>query len=432
MITDDGSPPDYPSSSIVVVSFNTSAHIEACLLSILELDYPSIEVIVVDNASTDGSVERIRAHFPDVDVTELPANKGFAGAASVGLYMASGDIVATVNPDCILDPGWMSAMVETLRSEGDVGIVGSKILYPDHKTIQHAGGTVSYPLATTEHIGRGELDRGQYDRTREAQFVTGAALAMWRMVGRDLGFFDEEFYPVYFEDVDLCYRARREGMDVIYQPRALAYHTESVTMNRESGLYYTYYHANRLRFVTRHYTPEQVMLDFLPAEAARVSGDMRPEDQRASLSLLDNRPSDTAHTSGGASAVEQRASLDAHVGEVMKLWRVREKPFKSSLPVIGQVVASLRERLNNLSTRWYVKPILQQQVDYNASVARTLREMSRELADLQARVRLGAILTAGLVSSGTRQPPDGMSEEIEALRARVEQLEAELIGVEER
>src|SRR6476661_8617588 len=130
-MTEYNSPPVQPSASIVVVSYNTSAHIGACLLSLLALDYPRVEIIVVDNASTDGSVELIRSRFPDVEVVELPANKGFAGAASVGLFMASGDIVAAVNPDVRLDPGWLAAIAGTLQSRGDVGIVGSKILYPD-------------------------------------------------------------------------------------------------------------------------------------------------------------------------------------------------------------------------------------------------------------------------------------------------------------
>ena len=143
---------------------------------------------------------------------ELPDNKGFAGGASVGLFMASGDIVATVNPDVRLDPGWMRAVVATLAHD-DVGIVGSKILYPDGKTLQHAGGIVHYPLATVDHIGRGETRRRASTIMRKVvSFVTGAALAMRRDVGRHLGFFDEEFFPVYYEDVDLCWRADKEGL----------------------------------------------------------------------------------------------------------------------------------------------------------------------------------------------------------------------------
>src|SRR5688572_21006757 len=181
-MTDDRSSTRKVSASVVVVSYNTAEHIEACLLSLLELDYSSgVEIIVVDNASTDGSAELIKERFPDVELVELPHNKGFAGGASVGLYMASGEIVATVNPDVRLDPHWLSAGCETLQSP-HVGVVGSKIFYPDGHTLQHAGGIVHYPLATTEHIGRGEPDGVEYSHQKTVSFVTGAALAMRRDV----------------------------------------------------------------------------------------------------------------------------------------------------------------------------------------------------------------------------------------------------------
>jgi GT2 family glycosyltransferase len=388
------------STSVVVVSYNTAAHIEACLLSILELDYPQVEIILVDNGSTDESVELVRKRFPDVELVELHDNKGFAGGASVGLYMAGGDIVATVNPDVKLDPDWMAVVVDTLLSDEDIGIVGSKILYPNGKTLQHAGGVVHYPLATTEHTGRGEPDKGQYNQRMDVQFVTGAALAMRREVGRDLQFFDEAFFPVFYEDVDLCIRAEKLGLRVLYQPRAVAYHKESVTLDHTTSLYYSYYHANRLRYIIKHYSPEQVMLDFLPAEAARLSGVMPEEDRKASLHLLNNKLAD--EKAPAEPGIERRwNSIQNHMREVMDGWRVREKPFSSSAPVVGPLVASLRSRMNNLSTRWYVQPILQQQVDYNASVARTLREMSEQLAELQAQVALQSLLTAGLISQNS-------------------------------
>ncbi len=433
-MSDDRTPSQpQPPASIVVVNYNTSACIEGCLRSLLALDYPQVEIIVVDNASTDGSVELVRSRFPQVELVELPDNRGFAGGASVGLFMAGGQIVATVNPDVRLDPGWLSAMAHTLMSGEDVGVVGSKILYPDGRTIQHAGGLVHYPLATTEHIGRGEPDEGQYDRQQVVSFVTGAALAMRADVGRALHYFDEQFYPVYYEDVDLCWRASQEGLRTIYQPRAVAYHEESVTVDRKSDLYYSYYHANRLRFVVKHYTPHQVMLDFLPAEAARIAGDMPAEDRRASLALLDRRPTEAALAppSRPATLPTQRLweQMQTHVDEVMLGWRVREKPFASSLPLAGKLVAWLRERLNNLSTRWYVQPILQQQVDYNASVARALRELSRQLAELQARVALQSLLTANLLSQqSTHTAAEDLSAEVEALRIRLEQLEREVAG----
>lgn len=404
----NGSAAKTPGASVVVVSYNTSAYIGECIEALLALDYPQVEIIVVDNASSDGSIDLIKSRFPQVELVELPENKGFAGGASVGLFMAQGDIVATVNPDVRLDPGWMRAVADTLARE-DVGIVGSRILYPDGVTIQHAGGIVHYPLATTDHIGRGELDRGQYNLEKRVSFVTGAALAMRREVGHLLNFFDEEFFPMYYEDVDLCWRAEREGLQTIYQSQALAYHRESVTVDRKAVRYYGFYHANRLRFVVKNYSPEQLMGDFLPAEAARLTGVMEPEDRKASLSLLDAPYSAEAasapsphHSNAQAQPPtpqplsERWDALQAQVSGVMDGWQVYEKAYGSSKGKARK--GSLRDRLGNIKKRLYLWPVLQKQIDYNAELARTVRELSTQLADVQARLAVQSSLTAALLS----------------------------------
>lgn len=421
----DSMPSSQPFASFVVVSYNTAEHIEGCLLSLLELDYPRSEIIVVDNGSSDGSVELLRSRFPNsrfpnVELVELGENKGFAGASSVGLFMSKGDILATVNPDVQLDPQWMSAVLDAFDAFPDAGVVGGKILYPDRVTLQHAGGLVHYPLATTDHVGRGEVDKGQYDHSRVVSFVTGAALAMRRDVGHSLNFFDESYYPVFFEDVDLCWRAKQEGWRVVYQPRAVAYHNESVTYDRRSSLYYSYFHANRLRFVVKHYTPEQVMLDFLPAEAERLVSDMEREDRKASLSLLDNRlPDGHDNYSNEPNNVIARKwdNLQRQIDEVLGGWQVHEKAHarKPRKGITGKV--------GNLLNRLYTWPTLRKQIDYNASVARSLREISRQLADLQARVAVQSILASGLVS---RQniASSNVYAELDALRSRIEELES--------
>ncbi len=404
-------------ASIVVVSYNTAAYIDACLSSLLELDYPRCEIIVVDNGSEDGSVDLVRSRFPGVEVVELGENRGFAGAVSVGLFMSSGDVLATVNPDVQLNRGWLSSVVETLDVYPDVGIVGSKILYPDRQTIQHAGGIVHFPLGTTEHIGRGEKDRGQYEQAQVVPFVTGAALAVRREVGRALNFFDESFYPVFFEDVDLCRRAEQEGWRTLYQPRAVAYHAESVTYDRHGSLYYSYYHANRLRFVVKHYTPEQVAFDFLPAETARLTGDMPTADRTASLSLLDNRlPSGSPGQSHNhAATVESRLNaLQSHIGEVMGRWQVygRANPRAA-----GRRNRSLQSRLRHLFNRLYLWPTMQRQIEYNAVTARALREISWQLSNLEARTALLSLLLAGLVSKNSNAAA-ALAVELDELRSK--------------
>ncbi|MEO8285838.1 MAG: glycosyltransferase family 2 protein [Chloroflexota bacterium] len=420
MITDSLLQDIFPSASIVVVSYNTSAYIVGCIESLLALDYPRVEIIVVDNASSDGSVELIRGRFPEIDLVELPDNRGFAGGASVGLFMASGEIVATVNPDVRLDPAWLREIAATLARE-EVGIVGSKILYPDGKTIQHAGGVVHYPLATVDHIGRGELDNGQYDTGKAVSFVTGAALAMRRDVGQQLGFFDDEFFPVYYEDIDLCWRADKEGLSTFYQPRAVAYHEETVTLDRKGSLYYSFYHANRLRFVVKHYSPEQVMLDFLPAEAARIAGDLPEEDRKASLGLLDTMQGESMDAAGGPVRLDRKwATIQKHVDETMSGWQVYERAHAKAQQ---RRAKSLAGRVHNLMSRLYLWPTLQKQIEYNASLARTVRELSRQLADVQARVGVQSLLTSGLISRQSGAAAEDISLELEDLRARLEAVE---------
>lgn len=336
--------------------------------------------------------------------------------------------MATVNPDVRLHPNWLLAVAETLGSSS-VGVVGSKIFYPDGKTIQHAGGTVDYPLATTGHIGRGQPDGEQYNHAKQVQFVTGAALAMRRDVGNALGFFDDEYYPVFYEDVDLCWRANNEGLRTIYQPKAVAYHKESITYDRQSSLYYSYHHANRLRFVVKRYSPEQVMLDFLPAEAARVAGDMMPEDRKASLNLLDNRLTDSPGSptqAGEATPIMQTwEHLQGQIKEVLAGWQVYEKAHPRKSRKHG-----MAGRFDNLVKRLYAWPMLKKQIDYNAAAARTLREISHQLADLQARVAVQSMLTSGLVSRQSRASGD-LAAELEALRGRIEQLEGEGSGTQD-
>jgi GT2 family glycosyltransferase len=406
----------------VVVSYNTADHIGDCLESLQALDYPDVEIIVVDNGSADGSVGLIRDRFPRVEIIELHDNRGFAGGASIVLFTAASEILCTVNPDVRLDRSWMRAVAATL-ADPDVGVVGSRVLYPDGKTLQHAGGIVHYPLATTDHIGRGEPDKGQYNLPKRVSFVTGAALAMRRDVGRSLRFFDESFYPLYYEDVDLCWRADKEGLSTIYQPDALAYHKETVTLDRKGSLYYSFYHVNRLRFVVKHYSPEQLMMDFLPAEAARVTGDMELEDRKASLDLLDGGTvAGSSQPQAGAARRpmgEQWEAAKSHVSGVMSGWHVYEKAFGQERKSPG-----VRGRLANLMNRLYLWPVLQKQIAYNADLARTVRELSAQLADLQARVAVQATLSTALFSRQAA-PGEDISTELEDLRARVEGLEIE-------
>src|SRR5205814_5716416 len=122
-------------------------------------------------------------------------------------------------------------------------------------------------------------------------------------------------------------------------------------------------------------------------------------------------------------------TMQAHIAEVMSGWHVYKKSLAPSAPLGGGPLARLRGRLNSLSKRWYVWPIMQRQIEYNASLARTTREISWQLAELQARVGLEALLTAGLVTQAAGGSMEDLSAEIEALRSRMEQLEHDIMRI---
>ncbi|MBI5652663.1 MAG: glycosyltransferase family 2 protein [Chloroflexi bacterium] len=253
--------------SIIILGWNGAAFLENCLRALLEQNQDA-EIVVVDNASTDDSIAVVQKFLPRVQLIRNPANLGFAGGNNVGIRAATGDAIILLNQDTVVHPGWLRALAETF-DDSTIGIVGCKSLYPDARGIQHAGGIVQPGTAQTRHSGWGEQDAGQYDTLTEPDYVTGAAFAIRRAVIERLGGLDENFYPVFYEEVDYCYRARRAGFRVVYQPRAVLHHSETTTFpasyHRAAA-----YQRNRIRFVLRHWDA-RALDDFFAREQHTIA-----------------------------------------------------------------------------------------------------------------------------------------------------------------
>lgn len=421
-----------PLISAVIVTYNSRADIAACLHALQGSDYPCLEMIVVDNASADGTADLVERSFPAVRLVRSGGNLGFGGGNNLAFTQARGDILLVLNPDVRLLPHSLGALAAAFAADAQMGIVGAKLLFPDGRTLQHAGGLVDYPLATTHHLGYGESDGGQYDEASEPPFVTGAALAIRRSAAQVLGGFDAGFFPVYYEDVDLCYRARTAGWRVAYLPTVVGLHRSSASLDPAGETYFRFFHANRLRFVLKHWTTEQLLTDFLPAESARLRGEMPAADRAASLQayhLLHGRAASDSGSlsrlpeSGAATGVKgggyetRLTSVEgglampatAHeelaplIGDLETRWVVREQPFRSSLPLVGPLVARLRAAWNDVATRWYVQPMLQQQVEFNGMVVRTLQALARAIEAQEAVSQATpAILAARLAAMEER------------------------------
>lgn len=244
--------------SVIICSLNGEKVLPACLRAVLESEYSPLEIIVVDNGSTDRTSSVVKEQFPQVKLLRAPRNLGFAGGNNLGIRNAQGDIVVLLNDDTEVTPEWLSGARRAIESLPDWGILGAKLLYPDKKTIQHAGGTI-LPNALTQHIGNGEVDSGQYDTIRRCDYVTGAAFFIRRKLINKIGLLDEGYFPIYFEEVDYCFRARAAGYEVYYVPEIKVLHYESRTTHKLSRGFLYKYHRNRLRFIIKNFTLRQMI-----------------------------------------------------------------------------------------------------------------------------------------------------------------------------
>lgn len=225
---------------IVIPNWNGRDFIGEALHS---LESQSGDIAVVENGSTDGSVEYLEREFPKVILLKQPHNLGFAGGVNVGIRygMQHGyDYIALFNNDAVADSKWLATLINTFHSSPTIGIVTGKLVLIDKKHIDSTGefySTRGMPFPR----GRNEHDKGQYDLPGDVFAATGGASLYRSSLFREIGLFDEDFFA-YFEDVDISFRARLAGWQVSYEPRAVAYHRLSATSS-QLGRKFSYYHS---------------------------------------------------------------------------------------------------------------------------------------------------------------------------------------------
>ncbi len=222
----------HPSVTAVLVNWNGRDVTLECLRSLCKVEYRPFRTIVVDNASSDGSVEAIRSEFPEVEILAQAENLRFAGGNNAGIARAldtGADLVLLLNNDTVVDPAFVAALVERCEAGHDCGMVAPKILYYDSPdTVWFAGGEISFWTGTMKHRGIRELDRGQYDTPRKIDYATGCCILLPAAVIRTVGMLDTAYF-MYSEDADWSMRIRRAGYDIWYEPAARVWHKLSVS-----------------------------------------------------------------------------------------------------------------------------------------------------------------------------------------------------------
>ncbi|UCC63064.1 MAG: glycosyltransferase family 2 protein [Anaerolineae bacterium] len=207
--------------SVIVVNHNGRAHLEACLRSLLQ-DGRDYEIVLVDNASTDGSVAYVARAFPQVRLIRNETNQGFGRGNNAGARWARGEYLAFLNPDTIVEPEWLEALVRALEADPQAGLATAKILLlADGERINTCGNEVHCTgLTLCRGLGMG---RDAFAARSEVGAVSGAAFAVRRQVFEALEGFDEPFF-MYLEDTDLSWRARLAGYRCLYVPQSVVYH----------------------------------------------------------------------------------------------------------------------------------------------------------------------------------------------------------------
>lgn len=209
-------------ASVIIVNYNGRNYLEMYLSSLLSTLTQDDEILLIDNASTDGSAEYVEQAFPQVQVIRNQANRGFGQANNQGARQTAGKHLVFLNPDTRVDPSWLEALVEALEGDPQAGLATSRILLmacPER--INTCGNEIHY-TGLTLCRGMG-MDRDVFDEAGEVDAVSGAAFAVRREVFEELGGFDERFF-LYLEDTDLSWRARLAGYKCLYVPQSIVYH----------------------------------------------------------------------------------------------------------------------------------------------------------------------------------------------------------------
>ena len=253
--------------SIIIVTYNSSKLITPCLDSLYHTEgiVLPFEVIVVDNASSDGTVEMIGKKFQQVRIIENKENKGYGAAVNHGAEIAEGKFLIILNPDTIVSENFLQSLSEFFQTTPDAAIVGCRLIGADG--VQHAScwhdprlWTVLCEMFLPYSVGL-PLVTEKPTTTKTVDMVSGACLAIKRNIFQQLNGFDEQFY-MYYEDSDLCLRARNMGLKVFFHPAISVMHQWGGSTN-DMVLFFSRVYRSKLLFIRKHRSAWQYPVAYL-------------------------------------------------------------------------------------------------------------------------------------------------------------------------
>lgn len=227
-------------TAVVILNYNGEKLLREFLPSVIKHSSPQVRVIVADNGSTDESVVLLKAHFPSVEVIELPANYGFCKGYNEALRQISADIYVLLNSDVEVTQGWLEPILDLFINDPSTVAIQPKILsYRNREKFEYAGAgggfidSLGYPFCRGRIFDYVEKDAGQYNDTTRIFWSSGACMAIRSETFHELGGFDEDFFA-HMEEIDLCWRIHRTGRKVMYCGKSTVYHLGAGTLGYSS------------------------------------------------------------------------------------------------------------------------------------------------------------------------------------------------------
>ena len=212
---------DNPLVSVIIVNYNGKRHLEKCLESLMNVDYEKYEVILVDNNSTDNSVEFVKNVHPSVIIIKLDNNYGFAEPNNIGAKNAKGELLLFLNNDTVVNPNFIREMVKVLNQDSEIAICQSLLLKPNGE-VESSGDFIDI-------LGRAYMSKEKETKVKEIFSARGASMMVRKKMFWELGGFDKNFFAS-FEDIDLSWRAWIWGYKIVLVPNSIVYHTGGQTV----------------------------------------------------------------------------------------------------------------------------------------------------------------------------------------------------------
>ena len=255
---------DLPLVSVIILNYNAGDLLLNCINSLKKSTYGNLEIIVVDNISSDNSQEKCKEKFPEIKLIQNKENLGYCGGNNVGIKEAKGKFIVILNPDTIVEENAIQNMCNTLDSNSEISVVGAKIIDPDGKfqlssrrvyptfltsLFQISG--LSYIFPKSKLFGRYNYTYISENSTHSVDSVSGACMMFPVSLYYELKGFDERFF-LYFEDTDFCYQAKKKGYKIIYNPEVSIYHHKYGSSNNRILMNRIHFYVSMFKFLFKY------------------------------------------------------------------------------------------------------------------------------------------------------------------------------------